>query len=228
MRARLVVFPVKGRNWCFSRSIDPLSPETASSCNTPTTLKQLWHKLTSSEKHNSNNVELVVDFVSHKMNNAWIGLEKAPQGSMKNKIHGLGLKLLSGVKPSEMFLKSISKEVSQVEFKCTPGSPKVTTYCHEVLPLPNVPFFWILYRTYSHWRALQGSEKLLQLVSNDSHTQNFGFSNVKGSEAEHNNSECETSNLQGVPSVSAFVLVEIYITNCMSQKSLCLRAQCVS
>lgn len=22
------------------------------------------------------------------MNNAWIGLEKAPQGSMKNKIHG--------------------------------------------------------------------------------------------------------------------------------------------
>lgn len=74
------------------------------------------------------------------MNNAWIGLEKAPQGSMKNKIHGyfpkfffylfffvggvcnwgccccrLGLKLLSGVKPSEMFLKSISKEVSQVE-----------------------------------------------------------------------------------------------------------------
>lgn len=74
---------------------------------------------------------------------------------------------------------------------------------------------------------LQGSEKLLQLVSNDSHTQNFGFSNVKGSEAEHNNSEYETSNLQGVPSVSAFVLVEIYITNCMSQKSLCLRAQCV-
>lgn len=75
---------------------------------------------------------------------------------------------------------------------------------------------------------MQGSEKLLQLVSNDSHTQNFGFSNVKGSEAEHNNSECETSNLQGVPSVSAFVLVEIYITNCTSQKSLCLRAQCVS
>lgn len=230
MRARLVVFPVKGRNWCFSRSIDPLSPETASSCNTPTTLKQLWHKLTSSEKHNSNNVELVVDFVSHKMNNAWIGLEKAPQGSMKNKIHGLGLKLLSGVKPSEMFLKSISKEVLQVEVtypsslnarlvrrrlrhiamrgtilhnKYLYGSVSLLplTFVFSVLPLPNVPFFWILYRTYSHWRALQGSEKLLQLVSNDSHTQNFGFSNVKGSEAEHNNSECETSNLQGVPSI---------------------------
>lgn len=230
MRARLVVFPVKGRNWCFSRSIDPLTPETASSFNTPTTLKQLWHNLTSSKQHNSNNVELVVDFVSHKMNNAWIVLEKAPQGSMKNKIHGLGLKLLSGVKPSEMFLKSISKEVSQVEVtypsslnaclvrrrlrhiamrgtilhkKYLYGSVSLLplTFVFSVLPLPNVPFFWILYRTYSHWRALQGSEKLLQLVSNDSHTHNFGFSNMKGSEAEHNNSEQETSNLQGALSV---------------------------
>ncbi|KAH9665495.1 K+-H+ exchange-like protein [Citrus sinensis] len=190
MRARLVVFPVKGRNWCFSRSIDPLSPETASSCNTPTTLKQLWHKLTSSEQHNSNNVELVVDFVSHKMNNAWIGLEKAPQGSMKNKIHGLGLKLLSGVKPSEMFLKSISKEVSQVEVTY----PSRGTILHNKYLYGSVSLLPLTF-------VFSGSEKLLQLVSNDSHTQNFGFSNVKGSEAEHNNSEYETSNLQGVPSI---------------------------
>lgn len=25
----------------------------------------------------------------------------------------------------------------------------------QVLPLPNIPFFWVLFRTYSHWRALQ-------------------------------------------------------------------------
>ena len=25
----------------------------------------------------------------------------------------------------------------------------------QVLPLPNIPFFWCLFRTYSHWRALQ-------------------------------------------------------------------------
>ena len=25
----------------------------------------------------------------------------------------------------------------------------------QILPLPNVPFFWVLFRTYSHWRALQ-------------------------------------------------------------------------
>ena len=75
------------------------------------------------------------------MNNAWIGLEKAPEGSFKNKIHGLvlfcclvvklfitvmflissfffcrlGLRLLSRVKPSEIFLKSISKEITSVE-----------------------------------------------------------------------------------------------------------------
>jgi hypothetical protein len=36
-----------------------------------------------------------------------------------------------------------------------------------VLPLPNIPFFWVLFRTYSHWRALQGSEKLLKLISNE-------------------------------------------------------------
>ncbi|KAL5670596.1 hypothetical protein ACJX0J_022817, partial [Zea mays] len=34
-----------------------------------------------------------------------------------------------------------------------------------VLPLPNIPFFWVLFRAYSHWRALQGSERLELLVS---------------------------------------------------------------
>ena len=25
----------------------------------------------------------------------------------------------------------------------------------QVLPLPNIPFFWFLFRSYSHWRALK-------------------------------------------------------------------------
>ncbi|KAJ4717711.1 K+-H+ exchange-like protein [Melia azedarach] len=232
MRARLVVFPVKGRNWCFSRSVEPLVTGTASSSHTPTTLKQLWHKFTSSNQHNSNNLELIVDFISHKMNNAWINMEKAPHGSLKNKIHGLGLKLLAREKPSEMFLKSISKEVTHLQViypsslnarlvrrrlrhvamrgtiihkKYLYGSVSLLpfTFAFSVLPLPNIPFFWILYRTYSHWRALQGSEKLLKLVSDQSQTQNSAVSDVKGSEAEQKNSEQETSNLQ----VSQWVLL---------------------
>ncbi|PON75515.1 hypothetical protein PanWU01x14_041400 [Parasponia andersonii] len=42
--------------------------------------------------------------------------------------------------------------------------------CRDILPLPNIPFFWVLFRTYSHWRALQGSEQLLQLVTDGSQT----------------------------------------------------------
>ncbi|KAJ4844091.1 hypothetical protein Tsubulata_027522 [Turnera subulata] len=199
MRARLVVFPVRGRNWCFGRSIEPCVGGAASG-NTPSTLKCLWKKISNSNS-GSNNVELVVDFVSNKMNNAWMGLEKAPEGSLKNKIHGLGLKLLAGVKPSEIFLKSISKDITAVDI-AYPSSLKARlvrrrlrhiairgvaihkkyfygsvsllplTTAFTVLPLPNVPFFWVLFRAYSHWRALQGSEKLLKLVSDNSYTQN--------------------------------------------------------
>lgn len=118
------------------------------------------------------------------MNKAWVGLEMAPAGSLKKKIHGLGLWLLSRVKPSEIFLKSISKDVTGVEViypsslnaqlvrrrlrhiamrgmiihrKYFYGSVSLIplTSALSVLPLPNVPFFWILFRTYSHWRALQ-------------------------------------------------------------------------
>ncbi|KNA12624.1 hypothetical protein SOVF_124030 [Spinacia oleracea] len=199
MRARLVVFPVKGRNWCFSRSVDSLiAGDSSTLSTTPTTVRDLWKSLSSSSQPSvTANAELVVDFVSHKMNTAWSGLEKAPQGSFKNKIHGVGLWLLSRVKPSELFLKSISKEVAGVEVTyptsvnarlirrrlrhiAMSGSiihkkylyasaallPVTTVFM--VLPLPNIPFFWMLFRTYSHWRAWQGSEKLLQLVSDGS------------------------------------------------------------
>ncbi|XP_057535695.1 uncharacterized protein LOC130813821 [Amaranthus tricolor] len=198
--ARLVVFPVKGRNWCFSRSIDPFIPGStqSSSSATPSTVTDLWKSLSStSQPISSANAELLIDFVSNKMNNTWMGLEKAPQGSFKNKIYGVGLWLLARVKPSEIFLKSISKDVSGVEITYPTslnarlvrrrvrhlamsgaiihknylyGSasllPVSTVFM--VLPLPNIPFFWLLYRSYSHWRAWQGSEKLLQLVSDGS------------------------------------------------------------
>ncbi|BFG24060.1 hypothetical protein CerSpe_103340 [Prunus speciosa] len=215
MRARVIVFPVRGRNWCFSRSIEPLVSDSAS--HIPSTLKDLWKKLSFSSNTNANanpfaaNAELVVDFVSTKMNNAWMGLEKAPQGTFKNKLHGLGLKLLARVKPSEIFLKSISNEVTCVEVtypsslnarfvrrrvrhiamrgsiihkKYLYGSLTLLplTSAFTVLPLPNIPFFWCLFRTYSHWRALQGSVKLLQLVSDSHDTPN---STINGNETEH-------------------------------------------
>ncbi|KAF2323686.1 hypothetical protein GH714_036602 [Hevea brasiliensis] len=147
------------------------------------------------------------------MNRAWMGLEKAPEGSLKNKIHGLGLKLLARVKPSEIFLKSISKEVTDVEITYPSSlNPRLVrrrlrhiamrgaashkgyfygsvsllplTSAFTVLPLPNIPFFWVLFRTYSHWRALQGSEKLLQLVSDCPHAENLDIPNMKESESE--------------------------------------------
>uniref|UniRef100_A0A2P2LNI8 Uncharacterized protein n=1 Tax=Rhizophora mucronata TaxID=61149 RepID=A0A2P2LNI8_RHIMU len=117
MRARLVVFPVRGRNWCFGRCMDPSVAEAAAAAaNTPSTFRDLWTNLsTSPNNSNSHNAELCIDFLSTKMNRAWMRLEKAPEGSFKNKLHGLGLKLLTRLKPSEIFLKSISKEVSCVE-----------------------------------------------------------------------------------------------------------------
>ncbi|KAL9260558.1 hypothetical protein AKJ16_DCAP19652 [Drosera capensis] len=224
-RARVVVFPIKGRTWCFTRSIDAsVSNSNSSSSSTPATLKDLWRKLSSSsdDKPVAANAELVVDFVSDKMNKAWTGFEKAPEGSFKNKIHGVGLKLLSRVKPSEIFLKSISKDVTRMEItypaslnarlvrrrlrhtavrgsvihkKYMYGSAALLplTSVFMVLPLPNIPFFWMLFRTYSHWRALQGSEKLLQLVSDGSEPPSSNI-NMK-----HENSQQENNGTVDLP-----------------------------
>ncbi|XP_019099521.1 PREDICTED: uncharacterized protein C23H3.12c isoform X2 [Camelina sativa] len=202
MRARLVVFPIKGKKWCFSRSVDPFAAQSPSGV-TPTTLRGLWKKLSSESKPINANAELLVDFISDKMNKAWVGLEKAPDGSMKNKIHGFGLKLLARVKPSEIFLKSISKEVTSVQVTYPPSGTilhkkylvgSVTllpvTSAFMVLPLPNIPFFWVLFRTYSHWRALQGSEKLLKLIADQSDPQKPGSSD-DADESNKNNSNPE-------------------------------------
>uniref|UniRef100_A0A3Q7GVY6 AAA+ ATPase domain-containing protein n=1 Tax=Solanum lycopersicum TaxID=4081 RepID=A0A3Q7GVY6_SOLLC len=192
MKARLVVFPIRGRNWCFSRSIEASQSEAQSS-SAPSTLKDLWKRISSKSSRDSPGANI-------EMNNAWTSLEKAPAGSIKNRIHGLGLTLLSRVKPSEIFLKSISKEVTRVDItypsslngqlvrrrlrhiasrgaiihkKYLYGSAALLPLSSffMVLPLPNIPFFWVLFRTYSHWRALQGSENLLRLLTNSSHQQ---------------------------------------------------------
>ncbi|KAH7546984.1 uncharacterized protein C23H3.12c [Ziziphus jujuba] len=200
MRARLVVFPIKGRNWCFTKSVQPSLSDSSTAQQTPSTLRELWTTIFSSNpKSSTSKPELLIDFGVNKMDKAWKGLEKAPEGSFKNKIHGLGLRLLSRIKPSEMFLKSIPKDVTSVEV-IYPSSlnarlvrrrlrhiamrgsvihknyfyGSVTllplTAVFTVLPLPNIPFFWILFRTYSNWRAFKGSEKLLELVSDGSQT----------------------------------------------------------
>lgn len=202
MRARVVVFPIRGRNWAFSArsSSSTLDSQSSSSSHTaPSTFKQLWNTISSPHQKppSQSNVELVVDFFANKMNRAWGKLEEAPAGTLKSKIHGLGVKLLSRVKPSEIFLKSIPKEATHVEItypsslnarlvrrrvrhiairgavlhkKYFYGSVTLlpATAILAVLPLPNIPFFWFLFRSYSHWRALKGSEKLLQLVSDGS------------------------------------------------------------
>ncbi|KAG2728490.1 hypothetical protein I3843_01G202700 [Carya illinoinensis] len=232
MRARLVVFPIRGRDWCFSRSINHSLDSSSSSgstfSQTPSTLKDLWRDISSNPKPFNANAELLVDFVSLKMNRAWAGLEKAPQGTIKNKIHGLGLRLLARVKPSEIFFKSITKDVTNVEVtyplslnarlvrrrlrhiamrgaiihkKYFYGSVTLlpVTTVFTVLPLPNIPFFWVLFRTYSHWRALQGSEKLLQLVSDSSSTMNSTTGN--GNEAKHGDSLHGIHNSLGFPCV---------------------------
>ncbi|XP_042384037.1 uncharacterized protein LOC121976099 [Zingiber officinale] len=210
MRARLVVFPVKGRNWCFGLSNEAASGADASLQPVPT-LRDLWKRISSDGGRSAQaRAEFVVDFIADKMNRAWIGLEKAPAGTLKSRLHSLGSRLLSGVKPSEIFLKSVSKDIKQVEVtypanlnprfvrrrlrhiamrgcavhrRFLYGSiallPAISVF--SILPLPNVPFFWVLFRAYSHWRALKGSERLMLLVSDNSKSWSSLNSTKKGS-----------------------------------------------
>lgn len=224
-----MVFPIRGRNWCFSRSIDPSAP-TAQSSTAPSTVKEFWNKISSKSSSEDSKVELAVDFVANKMNGAWSKLEKAPQGTIKNKIHGLGLKLLSRVKPSEIFFKSIPKEINSVDIvypsslnprlvrrrvrhiafrgsvihkKYLYGSAILVplTSVFMVLPLPNIPFFWLLFRAYSHWRASQGSEKLLQLVSDTSCNTHSSDQMTKGEDSSTHNSDRSSENSTTSPLV---------------------------
>ncbi|KAI9071318.1 hypothetical protein K1719_046717 [Acacia pycnantha] len=85
MRARLVVFPIRGRIWCFSRSANlfVLASEALSQANT---FKELRENISFGGKSFNANAE----FCRLRGQQAWIGLEKALEGSFKNKLHGLG------------------------------------------------------------------------------------------------------------------------------------------
>ncbi|KAH0848713.1 hypothetical protein HID58_091616 [Brassica napus] len=114
-------------------------------------------------------------------------LRKAPEGSMKNKIHGLGLKLLARVKPSEIFLKSISKEVTSIQVSYPPSlDPRLVRrrlleqsctkvpdwlsnfasidQCIYGIAITKHTILLGLVPHIFHWRALQGSEQLLKLL----------------------------------------------------------------
>lgn len=69
MRARLVVFPIKGRNWCFTRSIDPAAVESAQASSKPQAWRELWGQLFSGGERRTGQekVELVVDFAAEKV-----------------------------------------------------------------------------------------------------------------------------------------------------------------
>ncbi|KAJ6704134.1 K+-H+ EXCHANGE-LIKE PROTEIN [Salix viminalis] len=203
MRARLVVFPVKGRNWCFSRSIDP-SPEEIASAHTHSTLKDLWKKISSSSNSSAQNVEHFIDYASNKMNKAWTGLEKAPEGTFKNKLHGLGLMLFLNGRLVRRRLRHIATRGASIHRTCFYASVTLLPLSSAlaVLPLPNIPFFWLLFRSYSNWRALKGSEKLLQLVSDCSYTDNSLVPNAEGSKPESEESKHKFHNSQ----VSLWVL----------------------
>ncbi|KAL4393318.1 hypothetical protein AHAS_Ahas02G0040000 [Arachis hypogaea] len=236
MRAKLVVFPIRGRNWCFSRAIDhSLKNSATSSSHSPPTFKELWKGVNVADKPFNAKAELLADYCGNKMNKAWIGLEKAPDGSIKKKIHGWGSWLLSQVKPSEIFLKSISNEVTSVEV-IYPSSLNAQlvrrrlrhiamrgTIIHRkylyatvslipfssalmVLPLPNIAFFWVSFRAYSHWRALQGSEKLFQLASDSSKMSN---TSTHKKETEHNDSTNKTHNSSDEPHLKLRPLEEL-------------------
>ncbi|XP_016182668.1 uncharacterized protein LOC107624741 isoform X2 [Arachis ipaensis] len=220
MRAKLVVFPIRGRNWCFSRAIDhSLKNSATSSSHSPPTFKELWKGINVADKPFNAKAELLADYCGNKMNKAWIGLEKAPDGSIKKKIHGWGSWLLSQVKPSEIFLKSISNEVTSIEVIY----PSRGTIIHRkylyatvslipfssalmVLPLPNIAFFWVSFRAYSHWRALQGSEKLFQLASDSSKMSN---TSTHRKETEHNDSTNKTHNSSDEPHMKLRPLEEL-------------------
>ncbi|CAM8906374.1 unnamed protein product [Rhodiola kirilowii] len=171
MRGRVVVFPIKGRNWCFSRSVDhAVASSGASALQTPTTLKELWKKINANaEKPVNVNVELVVDFASDKVNKAWTGLEQAPQGTLKNKLYGFW----HGLSRLRFFFKSITKEVSEVEivYPTSLNAQLVRRRLRHIASRGCVIHKKYLYASASLvplTTAFTGSERLLNLVSDGS------------------------------------------------------------
>ncbi|XP_028550383.1 uncharacterized protein LOC110095330 isoform X3 [Dendrobium catenatum] len=183
MRARVVVFPIKERNWCFSRSLDPAAALESSSA--PQQLRDLFRNITSTRRSVPENAEIVVDFVSEKMNRAWVTLEKAPEATLKSKLHSLGLWLLSRVKPSEVFLKSVSKDVTEVEitYPASLNPRLVRRRLRHIAMRGSAIHRKHLYGSVTLLpltSVLTGSERLLLLVSDCSRTWSSIASNEEG------------------------------------------------
>ncbi|XLR09901.1 hypothetical protein S83_037839, partial [Arachis hypogaea] len=67
MRAKLVVFPIRGRNWCFSRAIDhSLKNSATSSSHSPPTFKELWKGINVADKPFNAKAELLADYCGNK------------------------------------------------------------------------------------------------------------------------------------------------------------------
>ncbi|GJN19017.1 hypothetical protein PR202_gb06247 [Eleusine coracana subsp. coracana] len=159
MQARVVVFPVKGRAWCFLRP--RASAAAAASAGgdgalprPPPTLKDLWRGIASGQRTTPEKAEAVVDFVADKVldgrarprtslarfppSSAFgflmaclggadepgvdrvgeraggVDEEPDPQVRLGFKVC-FGLTLLSRVRPSEVLLKSVTKDVRTLE-----------------------------------------------------------------------------------------------------------------
>lgn len=81
MRARVVVFPIRGRAWVFSRSLELPAAAAITSASAaesaapppPPTLKVLWEKVSARGRKPQERAEAVVDFVADKV------LDQLPQ-----------------------------------------------------------------------------------------------------------------------------------------------------
>jgi hypothetical protein len=71
MQARVFVFPVKGRSWCFLHPRASAAVVASSGGDgalpPPPTLKDLWRGISSAERTTPEKAEAVVDFVADKV-----------------------------------------------------------------------------------------------------------------------------------------------------------------
>lgn len=67
MRAKLVVFPIRGRNWCFTRTIDHSPSDSHASSHSPSTLKHLWIQINAPSKPLNAKAELFADYIADKV-----------------------------------------------------------------------------------------------------------------------------------------------------------------
>lgn len=95
MQARVVVFPIRGRAWCFARP-RPVLPATSASASAagsgalppPPTLKDLWLGVSAGGRTAPENAEAVADFVADKVLD---GMPPSPPSSAR-RIHPFAMR----------------------------------------------------------------------------------------------------------------------------------------